>query len=131
MLDELDLGRRQNILIVEDVKLNAQVLVNALQDEYDLRVANNGVEALAMVREQLPDLILLDIVMPEMDGYEVCAALQADHNTRDIPILFLTALEGDKNEATALNLVPWTIFASPLMFPLSKQNTQSSGAETL
>lgn len=50
MLDELDLGRRQNILIVEDVKLNAQVLVNALQDEYDLRVANNGVEALAMVR---------------------------------------------------------------------------------
>ena len=50
MLDDIDLGRRQRILIVEDVKLNAQILVNVLKDEYDLRVANNGVEALAMVR---------------------------------------------------------------------------------
>ncbi|MDI9484620.1 MAG: diguanylate cyclase [Bacillota bacterium] len=120
MLDELDLGRRQNILIVEDVKLNAQVLVNALQDEYDLRVANNGVEALAMVREQLPDLILLDIVMPEMDGYEVCAALQADHNTRDIPILFLTALEGDKNEAYGIELGAMDYIRKPFNVPIVK-----------
>lgn len=120
MLDELDLGRRQNILIVEDVKLNAQVLVNALQDEYDLRVANNGVEALAMVREQLPDLILLDIVMPEMDGYEVCAALQADHNTRDIPILFLTALEGDKNEAYGIELGAMDYIRKPFNVPIIK-----------
>jgi len=50
MLDDIDLGRRQRILIVEDVKLNAQILVNALKDTYDLRVAYNGVEALAMVK---------------------------------------------------------------------------------
>ncbi|MGB4430748.1 MAG: diguanylate cyclase [Limnochordia bacterium] len=104
MLDDIDLGRRQRILIVEDVKLNAQILVNALKDTYDLRVAHNGVEALAMVREEMPDLILLDIIMPEMDGYEVCARLQSDPNTRDIPILFLTALEGDQNEAYGIEL---------------------------
>lgn len=73
--DELDLGRKQRILIVEDVRLNAQILVNVLQDEYELRVASNGLEALAMVKEQMPDLILLDIIMPEMDGYAVCAEL--------------------------------------------------------
>mgnify|MGYP000844161460 FL=1 len=120
MLDDLDLGRRQNVLIVEDVKLNAQILVNALQDEYDLRVASNGVEALAMVREQLPDLILLDIVMPEMDGYAVCAALQADHNTRDIPILFLTALEGDKNEAYGIELGAMDYIRKPFNVPIVK-----------
>ena len=120
MLDDIDLGRRQRILIVEDVKLNAQILVNVLKDEYDLRVANNGVEALAMVREQMPDLILLDIIMPEMDGYEVCAKLQSDPNTRDIPILFLTALEGDQNEAYGLELGAMDYIRKPFTVPIVK-----------
>ena len=79
--DELDLGRRQRILIVEDVRLNAQILLNSLQDEYDVRVAYNGIEALEMVKEEMPDLILLDIIMPEMDGYAVCQKLQSDPKT--------------------------------------------------
>ena len=58
MLDDLDLGRIQRILIVDDVKLNAQILVNALKDTYDLRVANNGEEALAKEKEEMPDLNL-------------------------------------------------------------------------
>jgi diguanylate cyclase (GGDEF)-like protein len=120
MLDDLDLGRRQRILIVEDVKLNAQILVNALKDTYDLRVAYNGVQALAMVKEEMPDLILLDIIMPEMDGYEVCARLQADPNTRDIPILFLTALEGDQNEAYGLELGAMDYIRKPFNLPIVK-----------
>ncbi|NLM41518.1 MAG: diguanylate cyclase [Firmicutes bacterium] len=120
MLDDIDLGRRQRILIVEDVKLNAQILVNALKDTYDLRVAHNGVEALAMVREEMPDLILLDIIMPEMDGYEVCARLQADPNTRDIPILFLTALEGDQNEAYGIELGAMDYIRKPFNVPIVK-----------
>ena len=118
MLDDIDLGRRQRILIVEDVKLNAQILVNALKDTYDLRVAYNGVEALAMVKEEMPDLILLDIIMPEMDGYEVCRRLQSDPHTRDIPILFLTALEGDQNEAYGLELGAMDYIRKPFNVPV-------------
>ncbi|HOB40786.1 diguanylate cyclase [Candidatus Darwinibacter acetoxidans] len=120
MLDDIDLGRRQRILIVEDVKLNAQILVNALKDTYDLRVAYNGVEALAMVKEEMPDLILLDIIMPEMDGYEVCRRLQSDPHTRDIPILFLTALEGDQNEAYGLELGAMDYIRKPFNVPIVK-----------
>ncbi len=120
MLEEFDLGRRQRILIVEDVRLNVQILLNVLRDEYDLRVANNGLEALAMVREQMPDLILLDIVMPEMDGYAVCAELQGNPNTRDIPILFLTALEGDKNEAYGIELGAMDYIRKPFNVPVVK-----------
>lgn len=120
VLDDLDLGRRQRILIVEDVRLNAEILVNVLKDEYDLRVANNGLEALAMVREEMPDLILLDIIMPEMDGYEVCAKLQSDPNTRDIPILFLTALEGDQNEAYGIELGAMDYIRKPFNVPIVK-----------
>lgn len=118
--DELDLGRKQRILIVEDVRLNAQILVNVLQDEYELRVASNGLEALAMVKEQMPDLILLDIIMPEMDGYAVCAELQSDSKTRDIPILFLTALEGDQNEAYGLELGAMDYIRKPFSVPIVK-----------
>lgn len=118
--DEMDLGRKQRILIVEDVRLNAQILVNVLKDEYELKVATNGVEALAMVKEQMPDLILLDIIMPEMDGYAVCAELQGDPNTRDIPILFLTALEGDQNEAYGLELGAIDYIRKPFNVPIVK-----------
>lgn len=118
--DEVDLGRKQRILIVEDVRLNAQILVNVLQDEYDLRVASNGREALDMVKEQMPDLILLDIIMPEMDGYQVCAQLQNKPETRDIPILFLTALEGDENEAYGLELGAMDYIRKPFNVPIVK-----------
>lgn len=118
--DDFDLGRRQRILIVEDVKLNAEILVKVLEDEYDLRVAANGIEALMMVREQMPDLILLDIIMPQMDGYEVCAKLQSDPNTKDIPILFLTALEGDKNEAYGIELGAMDYIRKPFNVPIVK-----------
>ena len=118
--DDMDLGRKQRILIVEDVRLNAQILVNVLQDDYDLRVASNGREALEMVKQQMPDLILLDIIMPEMDGYAVCAELQNKPETRDIPILFLTALEGDENEAYGLELGAMDYIRKPFNVPIVK-----------
>lgn len=118
--DEIELDRRQRILIVEDVKLNAEILVAVLKDEYDIRVASNGLEALQMVKEQMPDLILLDIIMPEMDGYAVCAELQGNPKTRDIPILFLTALEGDQNEAYGLELGAMDYIRKPFNVPIVK-----------
>lgn len=118
--DDMDLERKQRILIVDDVRLNTKILESALGDEYELRIASNGKEALAMIREEMPDLILLDIVMPEMDGYEVCAQLQQNAKTRDIPIIFLTALEGDDNEAYGLELGAMDYIRKPFNVPVVK-----------
>ncbi len=79
------------ILIVDDIPKNLQVLSNILNSRgYQISFASNGKQALSVVSTTLPDLILLDIMMPEMDGYEVCRRLKEDERTRDIPIIFLT-----------------------------------------
>lgn len=67
-----DTVKKQTILIVDDTPLNIQILIETLGDEYDVNFANSGREALEMVADNLPDLILMDIQMPEMDGYEAC-----------------------------------------------------------
>jgi len=87
------------VLIVDDVKDNIDVLVNALRDEYKLSVALDGTAALRSIEKQLPDLVLLDIMMPGLDGYEVCRQLRAREATREVPVMFLSALEDVKNKA--------------------------------
>jgi len=80
------------ILVVDDTPLNISVITGALKDTYRTKVATNGAKALAIAAaSEKPDLILLDVVMPEMDGYEVCRRLKADPATREIPVIFLTA----------------------------------------
>jgi len=81
-----------NVLVVEDTESNVDILVNALDDEYEVSVALDGQSALDAVQSHRPDLILLDIMMPGMDGYEVCRRLKKDSSTSDIPVIFLTAL---------------------------------------
>jgi len=86
--------RTQNarILIVDDTLQNIQVLGTFLKKEqYRINVARDGVQALQAVERVSPDLILLDVMMPEMDGFETCRRLKAMADTRDIPIIFLTA----------------------------------------
>jgi len=87
------------VLIVDDVKTNIDILVEALRDEYKLSVALDGAAALRSVEKNLPDLVLLDIVMPGLDGYEVCRQLRAQELTRELPVMFLSALEDVKNKA--------------------------------
>ena len=87
------------VLIVDDVKDNIDVLVNALRDEYKLSVALDGTAALRSVEKQSPDLVLLDIMMPGIDGYEVCRQLRAREATREVPVMFLSALEDVANKA--------------------------------
>ena len=86
------------ILIVDDAKTNIDILVEALRDEYKLSVALDGAAALRSVEKSAPDLVLLDIVMPGLDGYEVCRQLRAQESTRELPIMFLSALEDVKNK---------------------------------
>ena len=87
------------VLIVDDAKENIDILVNALRDEYKLSVALDGDTALRSVEKNPPDLVLLDIMMPGLDGYEVCRQLRARESTREVPIMFLSALEHVKDKA--------------------------------
>lgn len=98
-MNEPDL-RSCRILLVDDTKTNIDVLVEALGGEYRLGVALSGQKALEYVEKNQPDLILLDVLMPEMDGFEVCRRLQSDSRTREIPIIFITAADSpaDKNQ---------------------------------
>jgi len=82
---------RQTILLVDDTETNIDILLELLGDEYDVMVALSGQGALEIVKDDKIDLILLDIMMPEMDGYEVCQILKNDNSTKDIPVIFITA----------------------------------------
>jgi diguanylate cyclase (GGDEF)-like protein len=92
------------ILLVDDVPTNIQMLNETLKDGYHLFFATNGRDALRIASESLPDLILLDVIMPEMDGYEVCRTLKSDPLMRDIPIIFITAMNQQEDEAIGLEL---------------------------
>ncbi len=94
--------QRQTILIIDDTPINIRVLSELLSDEYKVIFATNGQDCLAMARSERPDLILLDVMMPGMDGYEVCRRLKAEATTRDIPVIFVTALVSEADEARGL-----------------------------
>ena len=87
----MDAQRKRTILLVDDTPANIQVAQSILKDDYKIRIATNGPKALELTKASpLPDLILLDVMMPDMDGYEVCALLKGDPATHDIPVIFLT-----------------------------------------
>jgi phosphoserine phosphatase RsbU/P len=86
-----DTGDKRLLLLVDDDSENIQAVHSILKDWYKIRVAMNGPKALELAKvEPQPDLILLDVMMPHMNGYEICGCLKADHRTRDIPVVFLT-----------------------------------------
>src|SRR6516165_6647793 len=93
------------ILIVDDTPTNIGVISGALKDCYSTKVATNGQKALAIASaEDKPDLILLDVMMPEMDGYEVCTRLKADPATQEIPVIFLTGQTSVEDETRGFNV---------------------------
>ncbi len=92
------------ILIVDDIKANVDALVEALRGEHKLSVALDGESALRAVEKNPPDLVLLDIVMPGIDGYEVCRRLRAAEATREIPVMFLSSLEDVRDKAKGFEL---------------------------
>ena len=87
------------ILIVDDTPINIGMISGALKDSYKTKVATNGEKALSIATgDEKPDLILLDVMMPVMDGYEVCRRLKVNSDTRDIPVIFLTGQTGTEDE---------------------------------
>jgi diguanylate cyclase (GGDEF)-like protein len=97
-----DMALNGRILVVDDAMENVQILHGALQDEHEVLFALSGEKALEIARAQRPDLILLDAMMPGLDGYAVCAALREAAETRDIPVIFITALKTPEDETRAL-----------------------------
>ncbi|MEO7107342.1 MAG: response regulator, partial [Rhodoferax sp.] len=93
---------KPTLLLVDDQAINIQLLQHIFKDEYAIVSATSGAQALALCAQQLPDLILLDVVMPVMDGHEVCAQLKADPRTRDIPVIFVTGQNNPEEESAAL-----------------------------
>ena len=94
--------QRPTLLLVDDEPVNLRVLRQVLQDDYQLVFAKNGQEALRVALEKLPALILLDIMMPDMTGLEVCEHLKQQEQTRIIPVIFVTALNDQTDEARGL-----------------------------
>lgn len=92
------------LLVVDDQPLNIQVLVHIFGTDHHVLTATSGAQALSMCVDQLPDLILLDVMMPEMSGHEVCRRLKADSRTKDIPIIFITVHDDPDEEAACLRL---------------------------
>jgi len=105
MSDTTNTAVKSKILIVDDERLNITVLADLLHEDYNIVVAKNGQQALDRVFcDAPPDLILLDVMMPDMDGYDVCRAIKADKKSDHIPIIFITALSSEADESKGFDV---------------------------
>lgn len=105
---------RPKLLIVDDQPTNIRVLHELFREECDVFMATSGAQAIATCQAQLPDLILLDVVMDGMDGYEVCRRLKADPVTQGIPIIFITAQQQESDEVLGLELGAVDFISKPI-----------------
>jgi len=105
---------KQTILAVDDAPDNLDIVKGTLTPQYIVKAATSGKIALKVAQDQMPDLILLDVMMPEMDGYEVCRRLKANPRTKAIPIIFLTAKDLAMDEAKGLALGALDYIAKPI-----------------
>lgn len=97
-------GRRPRLLVVDDQPANVQVLYRLFAADHQVFMATSGEQALKVCAEREPDLVLLDVVMPGMDGYQVCALLRAEPATRNIPVIFVTGEQDEEAETRALDV---------------------------
>jgi diguanylate cyclase (GGDEF)-like protein len=95
---------RHTILLVDDAVANLEALNAVLGNDYELIFATTGKEAIDLARDQRPDLILLDVMMPDLNGYEVCRKLKDDVNTHGIPVIFVTSMDHEQDETTGLDV---------------------------
>ncbi len=115
----MSIQNKQTILVVDDEPLNIKVLSQALSPWYRVKAATNGNDCLNVAASNdPPDLILLDISMPEMDGYQVCRKLKATAETKDIPVIFITGKNNTEDEARGLELGAVDYITKPFSLPI-------------
>ena len=114
------------ILLVDDAPANIQVVNSILKDDYRVRIATNGQKALELANTSPPpDLILLDVMMPEMDGYQVCTRLKNASETRDIPVIFLTSMTETEDETKGFSVGAVDYIHKPFSTPVVKARVQT------
>ena len=106
-------GERKKIIVVDDNVTNLSACKSVLKDFYEVYPASSAEKMFALIDNVLPDLILLDVTMPEMDGYEAARLLKSNDIFREIPIIFLTAKRDAQSEMKGLSLARWIISSSP------------------
>jgi len=104
LLETLLPDKKQTILVADDTEINIDILLEILSNDYNVHVATDGESALSSVEKFQPDLILLDIVMPVLNGFDVCSRLKANKNTQGIPVIFVTSLTDVPDETHGLEL---------------------------
>ena len=119
------MNKRFKILVVDDEFINIHLMSAALRDEYDIFTALNGYSAISLLKEHKPDLVLLDVMMPDLSGFDVCSIIKSDPAFADIPVIFLTALDTDDEELHGLELGGIDYLTKPVNFALLKQRVRN------
>jgi len=117
--------QKQTILAIDDTLANIDVVKGVLAQDYLVQAALNGKIALKIIEKRKPDLILLDIMMPGMDGYEVCQILKSQAETKDIPVIFLTAKSQEEDETKGLSLGAVDYITKPISPPILKERVKN------
>jgi diguanylate cyclase (GGDEF)-like protein len=118
-------AEKHRILIVDDASTNIEILNEVLGAEYDSLFALDGETALQIAGEQIPDLILLDVVMPGLDGHEVCRRLKADPRTKGIPVIFISGLSEESDEAKGLEIGAIDYITKPFSPPIVRARVRN------
>jgi putative two-component system response regulator len=118
MTVSVELNDRPKVLAVDDTPANLTLVANVLSGDYKVHLANNGDKALELAVSIVPDLILLDVMMPEIDGFEVCRRLKANPVTSEIPVIFLTAKTEVEDEELGFSLGAVDFIHKPISPPI-------------
>ncbi|MEH0690729.1 response regulator [Vibrio cholerae] len=124
-MDQMSENTPLSILIVDDTSSTLSLLSDLLIDDYELFAATNGYEALRLCEEQKPDLILLDVMMPDIDGFTVCKNLKANPNTQHIPVIFITAKNNPVDEEVGLSIGAVDYIQKPFSAPIVKARVKT------
>lgn len=114
------MDKRFRLLLVDDEQINIQLMTAAFKNDFDISTALNGHDAIGQLEEHKPDLILLDVMMPDIDGFDTCKIIKGDERFADIPIIFLTALNTPEGELQGLELGGIDYLVKPINFALLK-----------
>jgi signal transduction histidine kinase len=117
--------QRPKILAIDDTPSNLQTLGAALDEEFEMQIASSGAIGLSLAAQSPPDLILLDVMMPQMDGYETLRRLKADPALRTIPVIFLTALSDSESESTGLQLGAADYITKPIKIEITRHRIRN------
>lgn len=125
MIENSFVDSKSRVLVIDDEPITVEILTSALMMDYEVMAASDAATGLAIAKSELPDIILLDVVMPETTGFELCKALKEEELTKNIPIIFSTAKNSEKDELYGLTLGAVDYVHKPFSIPLLKARLSS------